>query len=1106
MPASNLWAVDSTGRVHTLSTVGTRWQELPYSGVDLKRVSALPTCAWGIGSGHQVYMYLPQSDVPIRVAEVTYENQRWNPKEGFCSRLLPTDRPSWSSKDGLVARYKDEIHLPSSGWQWEGRWYLEDNMDGHFLGNEGWTYCVDFPFTYTPEKRWNSMVRRRKWVRYRRYVATDRWAEVEGIHSDPVLEPVVDVSIGGIEIPGGDCEHIAVWVVTVLGRVLFREGVTRLCPEGTSWTPVPVPENSEVSQVSVGRTGLTWAVAWNGNALVRLGVSRSNYIGTEWTEVSAPDPEEKLLQVAVGQHMVWAVGRNGTVWFRKGIRSEDLGCRASVTGSGWVRMIGTMAMISVGPNDQVWGITREDRQLCLRTGVTLEETSGREWKEIAAPFWNAPSRTASVSSLTSLGSLRLGTPLHVTAAAAEHGDDLVPLTPERKKMFHHSSQSGSPSGDVAAATKQECRDSPINHSPGYSTSGEVLSCMRSTYPEDWSNALARDVVGSITWSWVSGTACTIDFVAPLPNWFSPTGSAVDSAIRHVENAEWRRLVLHRLRDRQKRETENFSYDSAIEKSTWVKSANAHLWRDSHPCQWVRCRLELERLGTEGEACDLALLRLLYRHASSDRKMALNLAEVTSACDLSDRERRLLGIYTQTLNEKHSYIKLAFGTDRELEDWIATLNLVVLGMRGMHDGAVQPGAAWGVAERGHVFVHDVDITQSHIDDMAMTDISWRHLGGGHFQMVESCPAGVTWALGNNKTAWAYTGGYGGGVFKGVTGHNVRVGPMSDMKCVYIYENQRWNPISGFAPRGLLTDRYMWSDASGLVECTKEKTKLDSIHWHWVTDWAVDYHTPGGVDRDGWQYAADFPFSYHGTKGITDYVRRRRWFRLCRLNTTGPWVEVEPMPLRDLSLSLDSLPGNIDEGGVALWAVSSTGEAVYRRGVTPDCPEGKAWMHVAAEQLFEAISVGPRHRVWAIGQDGSAYVRNGISTDRPTGTVWFHVEPPTGSSPLVKISAGDATVCAVDAAGKLWRRADVMDEFPEGTAWNLVSDNVHSVSVGPDDQVWAVIDVIRNKRVHLSRVLARRKGITEENPLGTDWDTGYGMSWRHVSIRGCTRHES
>ncbi|KAH8037112.1 hypothetical protein HPB51_008536 [Rhipicephalus microplus] len=147
-------------------------------------------------------------------------------------------------------------------------------------------------------------------------------------------------------------------------------------------------------------------------------------------------------------------------------------------------------------------------------------------------------------------------------------------------------------------------------------------------------------------------------------------------------------------------------------------------------------------------------------------MALNLAEVTAACDLSDPKRRVLGIYTETLNEKRSHIKLAFGTDNELEDWIATLNLVPFGMRGLTDNAAQPGAAWGVTERGHVFVHEDGEPKTPIDDVAMTDIHWRHLGGGHFQVVESCPAGVTWALGNDKTAWAYTGGYGGGVFKGL----------------------------------------------------------------------------------------------------------------------------------------------------------------------------------------------------------------------------------------------------------------------------------------------------------------------------------------------------
>lgn len=27
----------------------------------------------------------------------------------------------------------------------------------------------------------------------------------------------------------------------------------------------------------------------------------------------------------------------------------------------------------------------------------------------------------------------------------------------------------------------------------------------------------------------------------------------------------------------------------------------------------------------------------------------------------------------------------------------------------------------------------------------------------------------------------------------------------------------------------------------------------MHWQFVSEWIVDFHTPGGVDRDGWQYA-------------------------------------------------------------------------------------------------------------------------------------------------------------------------------------------------------------------------------------------------------------
>lgn len=83
------------------------------------------------------------------------------------------------------------------------------------------------------------------------------------------------------------------------------------------------------------------------------------------------------------------------------------------------------------------------------------------------------------------------------------------------------------------------------------------------------------------------------------------------------------------------------------------------------------------------------------------------------------------------------------------------------------------------------------------------------------------------------------------------------------------------------RGLPTDRYMWSDATGLQECTKASTKPPSLQWAWVSsglgagggcrggstrtdppvpqvsDWFVDFSVPGGADQEGWQYASDFP---------------------------------------------------------------------------------------------------------------------------------------------------------------------------------------------------------------------------------------------------------
>lgn len=61
--------------------------------------------------------------------------------------------------------------------------------------------------------------------------------------------------------------------------------------------------------------------------------------------------------------------------------------------------------------------------------------------------------------------------------------------------------------------------------------------------------------------------------------------------------------------------------------------------------------------------------------------------------------------------------------------------------------------------------------------------------------------------------------------------------SDTRHMYVWENQRWNPLTGFTYRGLPTDRYTWSDASGRYQRTRESIRLPSRHWTWVGEGRV-----------------------------------------------------------------------------------------------------------------------------------------------------------------------------------------------------------------------------------------------------------------------------
>ena len=299
-------------------------------------------------------------------------------------------------------------------------------------------------------------------------------------------------------------------------------------------------------------------------------------------------------------------------------------------------------------------------------------------------------------------------------------------------------------------------------------------------------------------------------------------------------------------------------------------------------------------------------------------------------------------------------------------------------------------------------------------------------------------------------------------------------------------------------GLPTDRHMWSDRSGLHSASKESVRLPGGGWQWSGDWIVDHHTPGGTDKDGWQYAVDFPAEYHPQPSFTDYVRRRRWARLCSLTTSGPWSQFGNTKLLDLSLAVLSSPAG--ETSICCWAVATNGEALFRVGVTRDTPAGLAWSHVRSDVMFQSVSVGSDGEVWLVTDHGQLLWRQGVSLSCPAGQTWLQLSSPDSTTRLRSVEAGKAGIFALDVTNKLWLRAGRSPQYPEGTSWVAVCGGVRSVSLGHSlGNLWAVLEEVGG----VSGVLARRSGITPACQAGDDWDICIGGGWKQVTVRAWTK---
>ncbi|XP_046945091.1 tectonin beta-propeller repeat-containing protein 1 isoform X2 [Lynx rufus] len=1074
MPNSALWAVDLFGKVHTLSTAGQYWEPCKDSQLEFKRVSAATQCCWGIACDNQVYVYVCASDVPIRRREEAYENQ-------------------------------------------------------------GWTYAIDFPATYTRDKKWNSCVRRRRWIRYRRYESRDAWAKIPS-KDDPeqLPDPFNDLSVGGWEITDEPVGRLSVWAVSLQGKVWYREDVSHPNPEGSSWSLMDTP--GEAVQISCGPHDLLWVTLWEGQALVREGINRNNPKGSSWSIVEPPTSENGIMHVSVGVSVVWAITKDRKVWFRRGINSHN------PCGTSWIEMVGEMTMVNVGLNDQVWGIGCEDRAIYFRQGVTQSELSGKTWKAIVASRECDRSHSGSSSSLLSAGCF-FGDEVRGSGESCAPSDtdassEAERPGPDRPGPAESGDSPGKPRDSLAPGSGTGRTTEPGEEEvagPAIQTPGlEPCPGPASTLAElPWTNidlkeprrAPGRSAAGfpettglsslgllplgleepygaddHPLWAWVSGGDCAVEAHTVL-KWFtvqsglSPSMQTLSLSITPAQTAAWRKQIFQQLSERTKRELENFRhYEQAVEQSVWVKTGALQWWCDWKPHKWVDVRVALEQFTGLDGARD-SILFIYYVVHEEKKYIHVFLNEVTVLVPVLNETKHSFALYTPERTRQRWPVRLAAATEQDMNDWLALLNLSCCESRRVH-GRPSPQAIWSITCKGDIFVSEPSPNLEAPEHVLPCDqMFWRQMGG-HLRVVEANGQGVVWGIGYDHTAWVYTGG--GSCFQGLASSTSNIYTQSDVKCVYIYENQRWNPVTGYSSRGLPTDRYMWSDASGLQERTKASTKPPSLQWTWVSDWAVDFSIPGGTDQEGWQYASDFPASYHGYKTMKDFVRRRCWARKCKLVTSGPWLEVGPLALADVSIIPESPGANRSGHSIALWAISDKGDVLCRLGVSELNPAGSSWLHVGTDQPFTSVSIGACHQVWAVARDGSAFYRGSVSPAQPAGDCWYHIPSPPKQR-LKQVSVGQTSVYALDENGNLWYRQGVTPSYPQGSSWEHVSNNVRQVSVGPLDQVWVIANKVQGSHSLSRGTVCHRTGVQPREPKGQGWDYGIGGGWDHISVR-------
>ena len=118
----------------------------------------------------------------IYISSIQLDDQRLLFQGGhWSSEMMPGEKMKPFTDDKNNERTMDGVKLPSSEWQWVGKWAValslltpdntdkEEGSDEGVQDENGWTYARSFAQLQREEghgvKKWSDMARRRKWAR-----------------------------------------------------------------------------------------------------------------------------------------------------------------------------------------------------------------------------------------------------------------------------------------------------------------------------------------------------------------------------------------------------------------------------------------------------------------------------------------------------------------------------------------------------------------------------------------------------------------------------------------------------------------------------------------------------------------------------------------------------------------------------------------------------------------------------------------------------------------------------------------------------------------------------------------------------------------------------